>query len=422
MSGAAMPSEMTDLLQRAAKALEHDLCDHCLGRAFAQLGTGMTNHTRGTALRTVINMARAEDGLEPIEHHECWVCEDIFDSVPRFAEAIVEKLSAIEHDNFLVGSRVDPEISEREERLWSEVGSETSETIKAELNREIGKAVWALIGKDVEFTSPEVVAVIDTRFADVELDIAPVFVHGRYRKLVRDIPQTKWPCRRCQGKGCERCGNTGKMYPTSVQEIIGDVALEVFGGKEHLFHGMGREDIDALMLGTGRPFVLEIRDPVRRSFDLVKLMDMMNEAGKERVEVTRLRPSDRKEVRTIKEATPNKEYRVTVSADGKVNKQKLNEVAKSFKNHPIAQRTPARVSHRRADLVRDREIVRVDVEDAWDEGFVLVLETESGTYVKEFVSGDEGRTEPSLAESLGIPCKVVTLDVIAIHDHDNCEE
>ena len=422
MNGLTIPKEMTDLLDRARKALEHDLCDHCLGRVFAQMGTGLTDESRGQSLRTVINMVRASEGLEPIKHEECWVCEDVFDSVPRFAQAIASKLSKLEYDNFLVGTRVDPEISEREERLWSEVGSDTSEPIKAELNREIGKAVFGLNGKDVEFSSPEVVAVIDTRFADVELDIAPIFIYGRYRKLVRDIPQTKWPCRSCRGKGCDRCGGTGKMYPTSVQEIIGDVALDLLEGKEHLFHGMGREDIDALMLGTGRPFVLEIREPRIRGVDLDSLEKTMNEAGEGRVEVIGLRPSDRKEVRAIKAAASNKEYRVSVVADGKVNKEKLDEVAKSFNNRPIAQRTPVRVSHRRADLVRHREIVRVDVEDVDAERFVLVLETESGTYVKEFVSGDEGRTEPSIAGSLGIPCRVEKLDVIAIHDHDNCEE
>jgi len=33
-------------------------------------------------------------------------------------------------------------------------------------------------------------------------------------------------------------------------------------------HGMGREDVDARMLGRGRPFIIEIKEPRRRHFDL----------------------------------------------------------------------------------------------------------------------------------------------------------
>ena len=61
------------------------------------------------------------------------------------------------------------------------------------------------------------------------------------------------------------------MYQTSVQEIIGDIALRMADGKEHFFHGMGREDIDALMLGDGRPFVLEISQPKKSDIELDEL-------------------------------------------------------------------------------------------------------------------------------------------------------
>ena len=50
-----------------------------------------------------------------------------------------------------------------------------------------------------------------------------------------------------------------------------------------------------------------------------------------------------------------------------------------------------------------------------DDVFDLTLNTESGTYVKEFVSGDEGRTQPNFSDSLGTQCVVETLDVIAIN-------
>jgi len=42
------------------------------------------------------------------------------------------------------------------------------------------------------------------------------------------------------------------------------------------------------------------------------------------------------------------------------------------------------------------------------------LLTDGGLYVKELVSGDDGRTRPSLSEVLGVPATVVELDVMCI--------
>lgn len=407
---------MKEVLEQALKAQERDLCDHCLGRLFAHVGTGTTNLKRGEELRALIDLERSAQGLEGMKHERCWLCDEIFDQVPRFAEAVAEKLREVQFDNFLVGTRVDPVIQAREEELWSVVGQEHAEPIKSELNREIGKAVYAINGKDVEFKNPQVVALVDTRFAHVELDVAPLFFYGRYRKLSREIPQTKWPCRVCQGKGCQRCGDTGKMYATSVQEQVGDIILPYAKAREHFFHGMGREDIDALMLGNGRPFVIEISHPVVRDLDLAAIGQEINDKGKGLVEVEGLRPSTREEVRKIKDATPEKEYRVQVSIHGKVNKGRVDEVLRTFNRTRIVQRTPVRVSHRRADLKRERYIVYVVLEEFQDDRMTLRLRTESGTYVKEFVHGDEGRTEPNLSEMLGVPCTVDALDVIGIID------
>lgn len=42
--------------------------------------------------------------------------------------------------------------------------------------------------------------------------------------------------------------------------------------------------------------------------------------------------------------------------------------------------------------------------------------TSAGTYVKEFVHSDEGRTTPSLKELLGVDwAKVLELDVLEVH-------
>ena len=411
-----MTDWVSDNIEKAEELAKLGLCDRCLGRMFGKEGTGMTNDVRGAMLRG----AMASSGKESQSKELCPLCENIFDLLPRFAEAITDAVHTVESDNFLIGTKVDPTIIAREKEIVEEFGLEKSESIKSELNREIGKLSAPLIGREVEFTNPQVVACIDTRFADVELDVKPTFIAGRYTKLSREIPQTIWPCRECKGKGCPRCGNVGKMYNTSVQEILGDIALKMAGGKEHFFHGMGREDIDARMIGDGRPFVLEISEPEIRNIDLKALEEEANLS--DLAQFNSLHYVQREAVQRYKAADPDKVYCARVKAEGKVNKEKLIEVALAFKDVRIEQRTPTRVEHRRADLVRNRGIRWVEAELVDDYVFDLTLETESGTYVKEFVSGDGGRSKPNFSEALGVPCVVQELDVLAIkYEEPECE-
>lgn len=407
---------MNRIVARADQALQaHDLCDHCLGRLFAHVDTGMTNAERGRNMRIAVSLERSARSEELPAHEECWVCEEIFDDLERFANACIAELSKIEYRTFLVGTKVSPDIQDREERLWAEVGGDDAEPIKAELNREIGKLIEALTQKEVEFKNPDAVTLVDTRFGHVEMTITPLFIYGRYNKFSREIPQTKWPCRVCRGKGCERCHGLGKMYSTSVQEILGDIALEMAEGTDHFFHGMGREDIDAKMLGTGRPFILEISNPKKRSIDLNILEAKANES--ENASYSDLRFSNKDEVRKIKSAAPDKTYSAVVSFHDKVNKGLLDEVLQSLNQVCITQQTPVRVSHRRADLARKRHIREIHLVDFSEDGMVLEITAESGTYIKEFVSGDGGRTVPSISEKLGTDCKVTALDVIQILDN-----
>ena len=397
----------------AARGLASEgLCDRCLGRMFGKIGTGMTNDVRGRMIRDALS----EMGEDLPAADLCPVCEDVFSLMPRFAENVAEAVNEVESENFLVGTKVEPSIVETEKALWEKYGLENPEAIKSELNREIGKLVLPLVHRRVEFKNPQVVALVDTRFGDVKLDIAPLFIGGRYNKYSREIPQTIWPCRECHGKGCPHCHGKGKMYETSVQEIIGDIALEMAEGDEHFFHGMGREDIDARMLGDGRPFVLEISQRKKRFIDLDEL-EKRSSAG-EMAAFNSLHFVQREAVERYKGAASDKIYRVRVKADGKVNKETVVEVALSFKDADIDQRTPRRVEHRRADLVRHRRIHWVTADSFDEDGFDLELETDSGTYVKEFVSGDDGRTQPNFSERLGIKCVVVALDVLAIDYHE----
>ena len=245
-------------------------------------------------------------------------------------------------------------------------------------------------------------------------------MRGRYTKHRRDIPQTHWPCRRCQGRGCWECNDTGVTYSESVEDAIGDAAQPLFGATGFSFHGAGREDIDALMLGTGRPFILELKDPRRRTVDLADLERRVNSGTTvSGVAIRDLRPAAAEEVAEIKEGEYGKEYLAHVLATTPMERSHVEAVAEQLAGAMLDQRTPDRVAHRRADLIRKRRLHKVTLETMPDSPglrFSLRVHAESGTYIKEMVSGDDGRTVPSFSGLAGVPAKVEFLDVVAILD------
>ena len=380
------------------------LCDACLGRLFGMVGHGHTNEERGRAVREI-----APVGIGP-----CWVCDGLTARYGALARLAAKKLEPWDHDTFLIGSKVDPEVQAREESLWSELGLLHAEALKSEVNREVGKRVCDLTGKEPSLESPDLVAVVDTSFDHVDVQVNPLFVRGRYRKLVRGIPQTRWPCNRCRGKGCAKCGGTGKMYPTSVEEILAAAVMQESGGSGHALHGMGREDVDARMLGNGRPFVLEIKEPRKRHLDLAAARDRVNASGQ--AEVDALLPAARKDVVAVKSDRADKTYRVLVRFASPVDEAKLKKEMIMLEAQPIAQRTPTRVVHRRADTTRLRIVKRAEVLSTDGTVAELRFTAEAGTYIKELVHGDAGRTKPSLADRLGVACEVLELDVVGVAD------
>lgn len=412
---------MRGTIEQAAEIDSQErLCDRCLGRCFARLGTGLTNPERGRALRVVLAMLQ---GREPqrIRPEECAICRGLFARVEGWAERASGSVEGYEFRTYLVGTRLPSEIEEAEKALWERHGItlKQAEPLKQEFNREVGKRLRGKLlqqGRDVtvDFAHPEVALLLDLERDRVELAVNPLFLYGRYRKLVRGLPQTKWPCGRCRGRGCPECDYTGKQYPESVEELIAEPVLEAAQGSGHALHGAGREDIDARMLGRGRPFVLEIERPRRRSFPLRELERAINERARGKIEVRGLQSVNSKAVELIKGLEDKRKiYRARVEFEQPVSPSELEEALPKLVGE-VRQRTPQRVSHRRADLVRTRRLFAIQGEMTGEREAVVELVAEGGLYVKELISGDGGRTRPSLAELIGVPARVTELDVLEV--------
>ena len=436
-----------EILEKTQKMLaKHALCNHCLGRQFALLGYGLDNQKRGETLKLLLTMkghqlalSKQKSGIallktlatngsfdmaiqilkrmgkKPSKKRQCYLCEGHFNSIHKLVNSALKELDNYEFSSFLVGIELPTEDEEREDEFKAEFEVKHGESMRNEFSREIGKEISEATKKTVDYKRPDVVILAKPFSGQVRLQVNPLFIAGRYRKIVRGIPQSRWLCVECRGEGCPRCNWTGKMYPESVEEIIGEPTLEIAEGEAIAFHGAGREDIDARMLGRGRPFVIETKKPKKRFIDLQNLAKTVNERAKGKVEVSSLRLATKDTVRKLKKTeAAQKLYKVIVEFDKSVSKEKLAELAKALKNTVIRQQTPKRVLHRRADLVREKYIYTAKVKRLKPNKIEMRIQCQGGLYIKELITGDEGRTSPSLAKILNVEAKPLELDVLNV--------
>jgi len=392
--------------EKAKFLLKEKACNECLGRQFINTVKGTSNSERGNKIAKALKVKANEPS-------ECRFCKGLT-NLKTITDWVAESLEGIEFDTFLVGSRVPKDLVEKEEAMWTEIGIESSEPLKQNLNRLVGKQISEKLDKEVDFDLPDVNIIVDFTEQDLEIKINPLFLCANYIKLKRGIPQTKWPCRACRGKGCEKCKGTGKQYETSVEELIAAKCLEEFGAETQSFHGAGREDIDALMLNDGRPFVLELKNPKKRKTDLKKLEKKINSFAKGSVEIKNLESCGRKKIRELKLAKFDKSYRALVECEREIKKSELEKL-NEFTGLEIIQQTPLRVLHRRANLSRKKYVYSMEwKKPKRGKTFELFVRASAGTYIKELVSGDEERTKPNVSSVLGAKCKCVELDVLEI--------
>jgi len=436
------------------------VCSKCLGRLFSLLGTNTTNLERGTSLLLTLTMEAHADYLsgekereqgalerlkllaenanyisaqkvmdmeglqynKPEVDYSCSLCHDILNNLDKYVDHALEIRKEYEINSFLVGASPDSDIINQEDILKSELNLLEAESFKSHFNREVGKIISQKLGIPPNFTNPDIIFIYNLGFEtfSINLNIKSLFIYGRYKKLLRGIPQTKWICKNCQGKGCELCQFTGKQYETSVEELISPDFLEATKSSDSKFHGAGREDIDVRMIGTGRPFILELKRPKIRSVNLDELEVKINQKNIKKVQIGDLRITNKSEVIKIKKESEEtrKCYKAIIKTYNSLKFKDFEEILTTLKhtleNQTISQRTPIRVVHRRADKIREKKIFKIEGKYIESNLFEFIIESQGGTYIKELISGDEGRTKPSFAEIFTFPVDCIELDVIEI--------
>ncbi|KAH8739136.1 hypothetical protein FG386_001003 [Cryptosporidium ryanae] len=261
-----------------------------------------------------------------------------------------------------------------------------------------------------------------------------VYMTGRYIKLSRRISQSKWSHK-----------DDNVIVDTSIEELLENSLLGMVKFSNITFSSSGREDIDVRMLGIdisrnfkgdslvydegnklGRPFAVEISgisDNYHLFYSNVELYNSNNceksyyrsikdftdeytknvkLLSKSRVILSSLEITDIFTVNKMNKQVSEKEksYVCVCYSPTSLSNRDYQILSDRMLNIPvsISQRTPIRVLHRRVNMDRVRHIVIVKIVEINQNYFILYLKTQAGTYIKEFIHGDFGRTNPSFGD------------------------
>jgi len=332
--------------------------------------------------------------------------------------AALRACQGLEFRTFLCGARAPAELPAAE-----------ADAFRRAANRALGiglEAAWRG-ERTVDFTRPEAHLTATFPARTVEVATSPLSVYGRYRKHSRSLAQTPFHCPECRGGrgrrgrprgACAACKGTGRLVAGSVAEFLLPILVAESGAEDGRFSGCGREDADVRMLGRGRPFVVALRRPRVRNLDLDSIRARADAAAAGAADFPVLRTVAPDAAEAVPATHPPKRYRALVEVEGGASEADAAQLADGLRGVLLSQRTPERVARRRADLVRERRVLDAAAKFLDRGALELEVRTEGGTYIKEMISGDGGRTTPSAASILGRPCRCVELDVLEVELDD----
>jgi tRNA pseudouridine synthase 10 len=400
---------MSMVIEKARQALlKYPLCDHCLGRLFASRGFMMSNEERGRSIKNVLFMealnsssgtydealllALARSGHREslmflrrigrdIKPQVCFICGGLFDRINL--GAIVAKVkelintSGIEFSSLQVGSTVSRAIIDNEVKVSTELGITSSESIKRELNRIIGKALVTELGRQYSRSNPDVIVKVNTMDGSVSVEVMPIYVEARYRKLLRGIPQVG--------------GN-------SLARVVSEFMSQLKPAST-VIHVAGVEGPEVRVLGSGRPMVIEVDRPLNRR--IPAMGGVLNG-----VQLFDIKPANKSRVREIKSRAGElrRIYRVLVKLQGSASEEQFKSLEDYFTNRQVTQLVGKERRVRLVYRLRVRPVSGGVVE--------LIVDSQGGFSVRRFING-EG-TEPSIPGVLGLGAVPIEIDILNI--------
>lgn len=236
-----------------------------------------------------------------------------------------------------------------------------------------------------EFTNINII-IKDDNTIEINNINSNIYIHGKYSKMSRNISQTPLKI------------NNELLYENSVSDFI-IFFKKHYDSKNVNFIGAGREDADVIC--HERPFIIEIVEP-KRNLENHTIEIKLNEY----INIFDLKIITKDYRNLFVNMKHDKIYKLLIYSPI----EKLIGVGQ----YKIKQKTPIRTLHRRPNLIRERNIEILSIKNKDKNYFEMILKSDHGAYIKEFINGDFNRTMPNLSKLNKRYCDLVELDVIKI--------
>lgn len=362
---------------------KYELCENCLGRLFSKQLHLSSNKLLGKKLRKNINSVQT-----------CYICKNLFDNLNHFLKLTLDASSNYSFSSFSVGAMIKPSIIDRDDYIRSKYKLKGIDSVKTDISKELRKLFSRKTKKTVDFLDPDVTFTINLKDESCQIRSKSIFLSGRYIKTLRGISQKQKSCENCFGKGCRTCHFHGISEFDSIEGIISQFLFKKFGGSTAKFTWIGGEDKSSLVLGTGRPFFVKIKNPLKRNlkltfvtFDFLKITNL------------KIVPESPKNPLKFKSS-----IQLKISTEGKIDSKNLKKL-KDLQKHPI-------VVYEKSGKRSEKKIFSVKYKKNSSNAFTLFIIAEGGFPVKRFVNSDD--VSPGISQILNTSCICQQFDFLDI--------
>jgi len=367
---------------------KYNLCDYCLGRLFTKQLRLSSNKILGKKLK---------NGRE--SNHSCYICKNLFDNLDHFLKLMLDSSFDYKFRTFSIGTIIKPSIVDRDDALKSEFKLRGIDGIKSDITKELVKLFSKKTKKIANYIDPDIIFTVNLKEPSCNLRSKPIVISGRYTKSKRGYSQKQKSCDNCSGKGCRTCNFHGISEFNSVEGVISKLIFKKFGGTTTKFTWIGGEDKSSLVLGSGRPFIVKLQNPLKRK---IKLSDYASDF----ISIFNLKIIDDSPKTPLKFSSL---ATIKISTDSKFDAENLKKL-KNLKNSPI-------IVSEKSGRSYEKKIFDINYKKTSDQIILVKIRVEGGLPIKRFVIGND--VTPNISETIGTHCIPEEFDFLEIIVNDN---
>ncbi len=362
---------------------KYELCDNCLGRLFSKQLHRSSNKLLGKKLKKNLNSTK-----------KCYICKNLFENLNHFLKLMLDVSSNYSFLSFSVGAMIKPSIIDRDDYIRSKYKLKGIDSVKTDITKELRKLFFKKTKKIIDFLDSDVTFTVNLKDESCEMRSKSIYLSGRYIKTLRGISQKQKSCENCFGKGCRICNFHGISEFNSIEGIISKFLFKKFGGTTAKFTWIGGEDKSSLVLGTGRPFFVKIKNPLKRNSKL-------NSVTFDSLKITNLKIITESPKKPLKF---NSLIELKISTENDIDSKNLKKL-KDLQKHPV-------VVYEKSGKRSEKKVFSIKYKKNSRNTFTLVIQSEGGLPVKRFVSSTD--VTPGISQILNTSCMCQEFDFLDI--------